>query len=112
VATATLAMEAAPAHTTVGLICRTAGIRPIEVSLVIGHTVISSVVSARLRDAGADVPVRVGQSWLDSRELRLDLTDPRAVRHELRLRTVRKDLTFDGVLWRGGMRRWVRCREN
>lgn len=112
VAIALVALVSAPAHSTGGLVCRTAGVRPSEVSLVIGHTVVSSVVSARLRDGGVDVPVRVGQSWMDSRELRLDLVDPNALRHEARLRVKRKDVTFDGTLWRGGKRRWVRCREN
>ena len=83
-----------------------------EVSLVVSHTMVPSIIAARLRDRGAEVPVRVGQSWLDSDELRLDLVDPLALRHELRLRVVRRGVTFDGTLWRDGKRRWVRCREN
>lgn len=101
-----------PAHATGGLLCSTAGARPIDVSLVIGHTAVSSVVSARLTDAGANVPVIVAQSWLDSNEIRLDLTDGNAVRHELRLRARRNGQVYDGSLWRHGKRRWVRCRES
>src|SRR5215208_1373407 len=98
---------AAPAHATGGLLCRTGGSHPIEVGLVIGHTVASSIVSARLRDGGAEVPVHIAHSWLDANELRLDLVDSNAIRHELRLRAKRKRLTYDGSVWRGSNRRWI-----
>jgi hypothetical protein len=102
---------AAPAHATGGLVCETAGANPIEVSLVISHTVVSSVVSARLTEAGKEVPVIVAQAWLDPDEVRLDLTDGNALRHELRLRARRSGDRYDGSLWHHGKRRWVRCRE-
>lgn len=108
---AALAAASAPAAATGGLVCRTADARPIDVSLVIGHTAVPSVVSARLRDGGAAVPVQVAQAWLEANEFRLDLVDPNAVRHELRLRAKRNGRTYDGTLWRGGKARWVRCRE-
>lgn len=111
IASPLLALSATPAQATGGLVCRTAGERPIEVSLVIGHTVVSSVVSARLVDGSEQVPVAVAQAWLEPDELRLDLVDPQALRHELRLRAKRNGRTLDGTLWRGGKRRWVRCRE-
>jgi hypothetical protein len=101
-----------PAHATGGLVCATAGANPIEVSLVVSRTVVSAVVSARLRDKGRDVPVIVAQSWLEPNEVRLDLTDGNALRHELRLRAKRKGSAYDGSLWRHGHRRWVRCRES
>jgi len=104
-------LAATPAHASGGLICRTAGARPLEVSLVIGHTAVSSLVSARLSDGGRDVPVTIAQSWLDSNELRLDLVDRNAARHEARLRVRRTGQFYDGSIWRGGQRRWVRCRE-
>jgi hypothetical protein len=102
---------AAPAHATGGLLCRTAGQNPTEVSLVISHTAVASVVSARLTASSRSIPVTVAQSWLDQDEFRLDLTDPNAVRHELRLRTKANGPFYDGSLWRGGKRQWVRCRE-
>jgi hypothetical protein len=102
---------ASTAHATGGLICRTAGARPLEVSLVVGHTAVSSVVSARLRDDGRSVPVTVAQSWLEPSELRLDLADPNATRREARLVTKNNGRFYDGSIWRGGQRRWVRCRE-
>jgi hypothetical protein len=111
-ALALLAMfGAAPAQATGGLICSTAGARPIHVALVISHTAVSSVVSARLTDNRREVPVAVAQSWLEPNELRLDLTDRNAVRHELRLRAKRNGDVYDGSIWRGGQRRWARCRE-
>jgi hypothetical protein len=107
-----LSMIAAPAYATGGLTCRTPDPRPIELSLVISHTIVPSVVSASLREGRSNVPVRVAQSWLDRTELRLDLVDPNALRHELRLRAKRNGQTFDGSLWRNGKKRWVRCRES
>ena len=100
-----------PAYATGGLVCRTAGDPPIEVALVISHTAVSAVVSARLSDNGRDVPVSVAQSWLEPGLVRLDLADKNAVRHELRLRASRNGDFYDGSLWRRGQRHWVRCRE-
>lgn len=106
-----LLLAASPATATGGLICRTAGARPIEVALVVSHTAVSAVVSARLTDNGRQVPVAVAQSWLEPNEVRLDLTDRNAMRHELRLRARRNGSVYDGSIWRFGHRRWVRCRE-
>ena len=103
---------AAPAHATGGLTCSTAGTRSVEAALVISHTTVPSIVSARLTDAGRNVPVRVAQSWLEPGEIRLDLVDPNAARHELRLRAKWNGRTFDGSIWRNAKRSWVRCRES
>lgn len=104
-------MVAAPAHATGGLFCRTSGANPVELSVVVSHTVVASVVTARLRDKGIRVPVAVAQSWLDPGEFRIDLMDPNATRHELRLRARLKGDAYAGSIWRGGQRRSVRCRE-
>ena len=104
-------LAATPAQATGGLVCRTAGSRPVEVALVISHTAVSAVISARLTDNRRDVPVSVAQSWLEPGEVRLDLVDKNAVRHELRLRAKKNGSFYDGSLWRHGQRRWVRCRE-
>ncbi len=103
---------ATPAYATGGLVCRTAGTHPIEVALVISHTVVPSAVSARFTEYGRDTPVRVAQSWFEPREIRLDLVDPQAQRHELRLRAQRNGRFYDGSIWRNAKRRWVRCRES
>ncbi len=103
---------AAPAHASGGLLCRTAGARPIDLRLVISHTAVSTVVSARLTDAGREVPVALAQSWIEPGEVRVDLVDRNAQRHELRLRARKNGRAYDGSLWRGGRRHWVRCRES
>ena len=51
-----LAFAATPAEATGGLICRTSGQRPLEIALVVGHTAVSAIVSARLSDNGRNVP--------------------------------------------------------
>jgi len=102
---------ARPAHATGGLICATAGQDRIYVALVISHTAVPSVVSARFSERGRDLPVTTAQSWLDEKEIRLDLVDRNASRHEARLRAVRNGSAYDGSIWRHGKRRWVRCRE-
>src|SRR4051812_23075908 len=97
---------AAPAHATGGLTCSTAGSRSVEAALVISHTAVASIVSARLTDAGRNIPVRVAQSWLEPSEVRVDLVDPNAMRHELRLRAKWNGRTYDGSIWRNAKRSW------
>ena len=103
---------ATSAHATSGLTCDTAGPHPISVQMVIGETAVSSIVQARLTIDGKNLPVIVAQSWLEPSEVRLDLVDPGAGRHELRLRAKANGLFYDGSIWRGGQRRWIRCRES
>lgn len=109
-----LALVAAPAHATGGFTCRTAGPRPIVVSIGFGHTPGSPLLadSTRLVDNGRNVPVSAPQWWLDDKELRLLLTDPNAIRREAIVKARRSGPIYDGSLWRGGKRRWVRCRES
>ena len=102
---------AAPAGATGGLICRTAGPRPIEISMAVSHTIVPTILSARVRESGRAVVAYLAQAWLDPAELRLDLVDGNAMRRELRLRAVKKGVFYDGAIWRKGQRRWVRCRE-
>lgn len=102
---------ATPAYATGGLVCRTAGAQPTEVAIVIGHAAMSSVVSARLTENRRVIPVGIAQSWLEPDEVRLDLTNGNATRHELRLKARRNGRFYDGSIWRLGQRRWVRCRE-
>jgi hypothetical protein len=102
---------ATPVFATGGMICRTAGTQPIEIALVISHTAVPSIVSARLTEYGREIPVSVAQSWLEPKEVRLDLTDKQALRQEARLLVQANGRVYDGSLWRSGKRRWVRCRE-
>ena len=102
---------ASPAYATSSLLCSTAGANPIEVHLVIGNNAVSAIFQARLIDKGRNIPVTVAQSWLERNEVRADLVDPNIERHELRLRAKLRGKYYDGSIWRGGKRRWVRCRE-
>ena len=101
----------AAAQATGGLVCRTAGAAPIEVSVGFGHVPGSPLIATRLVDNGRQVPVTAPQWWLDRTEVRLLLASPHALRQELLLRARRNGHVFDGSVWRGGKRRWVRCRE-
>ena len=105
---------AGTANATGGLSCKTAGPRPTTLALVVSHTVVPTIVSARLHEAGRNIAVVIAQSWLDPDEIRVDLTDSNAMRHEARLRASWRPASrsYDGSLWRNGKRRWVRCRES
>ena len=104
-----LLLAAAPAHATGGMICRSAAG---EVTLTIGHGAASVIVAARLTAAGRPIPTSIAQSWIDRNEIRLDLTDPNAMRIEARLRARRTGQVYEGALARRGTApRWVRCRE-
>ena len=103
---------AAPAHATGGLVCRTAGARPIMVSLGFGHVPGSPLILTQLTDSGSNVPVTAAQWWLDNQEVRILLISPGAQKQELLLRAKRNGYVYDGALWRSGKRRWVRCRED
>lgn len=110
-AAATAAL-AAPALASGGLVCRTAGPRPIEVSVGIGHVAGSPLILTRVMDNGREVPVRQAQWWLDNSEVRLLLIAPDAHREELVLRARRNGHVYDGSMWRGAKRRWTRCQGN
>lgn len=68
VAVLLFALLAAPAGATGGFVCRTAGARPIEISLGFGHAPGAPLIATatRLRDNGRDIPVTVPQWWLDT----------------------------------------------
>ena len=106
------AVIASPAYATGGFVCRTSGPKPIEVALGFGHVPGAPLILTRLRDNGRNIPVNAPQWWLDNSELRLVLADPSAMRRELILKARRNGYVYDGSLWRGGKRRWVRCRED
>ena len=107
-----LVLPASPALATGGLVCRTAGSAPIELSVGFGHVPGSPLILTRLTDDGRVVPVQSAQWWLDNREMRLVLVDRGAMREELVLRARRNGHVYDGSVVRGGRSRWVRCRED
>jgi hypothetical protein len=103
----------APAHATGGFLCRTAGVRPIQASVGFGHAAGAPLLqdATRLTDNGRNVPVTAPQWWFDGTELRLLLADTAGMRREAIIKARRNGHSFDGSLWRGGKRYWVRCRE-
>ena len=103
---------ATPAMAAGGLSCRTAAPRPLQVDLTFGHVFGTPLVASRLMEGGRNIPVEHPQWWLDRNEVRLVLTAPQASREELRLIARRAGSVYDGSIWRGGKRRWVRCRES
>ena len=107
-----LVLSASPALATGGLVCRTAGAAPLQVSVGFGHVPGSPLILARLTDNGRPVPSQSAQWWLDNREMRLVLTSPNAMREELVLRARRDGHVYDGSVVRDGRSRWVRCRED
>ena len=110
-AIALLVLGSTSALATGGFVCRTAGSRPVEVSLGFGHVPGSPLILTRLTDNGRQVPVQSAQWWLDNSELRLVLVGPHAMREEIVIRARRNRHFYDGSLWRNGLQKWVRCRE-
>ena len=107
-----LSAFATPALATGGMTCRTAGPQPVKVTVGFGHVPGAPIILSRLIDDGRNVPVSAPQWWLDNREVRLVLASPAATRQELVLKAVRNGRVYDGSIWRGGKRRWVRCNES
>ena len=107
-----LLLFSTPSHATGGLVCRTVGAKPIELSVGFGHVPGSPLILTRLVDTGRNVPVSAAQWWLDNQEVRLLLIGSNAMKQELLLRAKRNGYTYDGSIWRSGKRRWVRCRED
>ena len=109
---ALIAFGATSAQASGGLTCRTGGPHPVEVALGFGHVPGAPLVGRRLLDSGRNVPVKDAQWWLDQNEVRVLLISPGAEREEVRVHAKRQGRAYDGSLWRGGQRRWVRCRES
>ena len=111
------AFVSSPAFATGGFECRATDRSGISVSGVIGHGIASPLVSVwlvegrrTLSTAGERPMLAIGQSWIDSREIRLDLVDAQGLRHEAQLRAkwmVRNQ--GSGTLIRNGRRHPVRC---
>lgn len=105
-------LAASPAQATGGLTCKTAGPRPVEVSIGFGHVVGAPLIGTRLIDNGRVIAVTSPQWWLEQSELRLLLANAASTQQEALIRARRNGHVYDGTLLRGGKRRWVRCRES
>lgn len=104
---------ATPGYATGGMVCQTAGPRPIRVSIGFGHAPGAPLLAdaTRLTENGRNIPVTAPQWWLDNSELRILLSDRGAMRREAIIKTRRNGAAYDGSIWRNGQRRWIRCRE-
>ena len=107
-----LLVVAGPAFATSGYSCTTEGDAPISVDIVIGHAAGPAIAQVRLTENGrtlstadADPQLMIAQSWIDDKEVRIDLVDANAERYEARLR-VRNS---KGTLERGGKTYRVVC---
>lgn len=116
-AIALLACAATPAAATGGYVCTTEGSAPIEVAIVTGHGVAPMIAQVRLTEGertlstAGDAPgLAILQSWIDEREIRLDLTDPGVRGYEARVRAETTGaLEARGTLERGGKTYRLRC---
>jgi len=112
-----LLASAAPALATGGFDCRATDNSGLGLAGTTGRVVITPLVGARLtigqQTLATDDPepaIVVGQSWIDDREIRIDLVDPNFERIEaqLRARIVRPGIAT-GTLVREGRTHPVRC---
>ena len=112
-----LLVAASPALATGGFDCRTTDGSDIGLSGTIGHVAGSPLVAATLRlgervlATATDRPqIAIGRSWIDAREIRVDLVDPQATRFEAELRArIMTRLGATGTLRRDGRTHPVRC---
>jgi hypothetical protein len=106
---------AAPALATGGFDCRTTDGSAIRVSVTIGHGIVNPLVGARLvvgqrtlSTDGQNPEIAIGQSWIDAREIRVDLIDPPATRFEAQIRILTRPAAT-GTLVRAGRTHPVQC---
>ena len=106
-----------PALATGGFDCRTTDGSGITVGGTLGRGAGNPLVGARLRlgdrtlsTSDEQPQIAVGQSWIDEREIRLDLIDPQGLRFEARLRArIAPRSGATGTLLRDGRSHPVRC---
>ncbi len=109
---------ASPALATGGFDCRTTDGSNILMSGTIGRVIGAPLVAAHLRigdqptlsTTDPEPRFAIVRSWIDEREIRVDLADPGAERFEaqLRARTTMRG-TANGTLVRAGVTHPVRC---
>ena len=112
-----LLLAATPAFATGGFDCRTTDRSGIRMSGTIGHVAGSPLVAAqlhlgsrRLSTTGPEPQAAIGRSWIDSREIRVDLIDAQATRFEAQLRArIMTRTGATGTLARDGETHPVRC---
>jgi hypothetical protein len=107
---------AAPALATGGFDCRATDGSNIGISGSLGRVVGNPLLGASLQlgertlsTAGDRPEIAVGRSWIDEREIRVDLIDPQALRFEAQLRARMTRSGATGTLVREGRTYRVRC---
>ena len=108
-----LAMPAA-ASATGGLTAAPPALRPVEVALGFGHVAGSALIldpPDRWQAQGPGAGARNGGSTIASCALDPDRPAGAAAAKCI-VKAKRNGRTYDGDLWRGGKRHWVRCRES
>lgn len=114
---APLLLAAAPALATGGFDCRATDGSGVALTGTVGHLLTSPLVAARLKAGGrtlstsGEAPeIMIGRSWIDAREIRVDLVDANAIRFEAQLRArIGARGNAIGTLRRGGTTHPVRC---
>ena len=112
-----LLLAATPAFATGGFDCRTTDRSNIVMSGTIGRVIGSPLVAAHLRlgdralsTTDPEPPLVIARSWIDARELRVDLADPQVERFEAQLRArIGRRGGATGTLVRDGVTHPVRC---
>ena len=112
-----LACAASPALATGGFECRAEDRSGLVLRGAVGHVIGSPLISAQLvtrtatyATAGSRPQLAIGRSWIDEREIRVDLVDLQATRFEaqLRARIMLRNQAV-GTLVRAGRTHPVRC---
>jgi hypothetical protein len=112
-----LLFMATPAFATGGFDCRTTDRSGIMLSGTIGRVIGTPLVAAHLRlgeetysTTDPEPRIAIARSWIDAREIRVDLVDPQAERFEAELRArIMLGGRATGTLVRRGVTHPVRC---
>ena len=82
-----------PAMATQAMVCEGKGA---SITMLIGNAAVPGLVNAELMSGGAAVPSAVARSWLDDKQMMIDLADPEQMAVIASLR-----LTYGKRAWRG-----------
>ena len=111
-----LALLASPAFATGGFHCRATDGSGLAMSGTIGHVIAAPLVGASLHleertlsTTDQSAQISIGRSWIDEREIRVDLVDANFERFEAQLRARVTRNGAVGTLVRNGRSHRVRC---
>lgn len=112
-----LLLASTPAFATGGFDCRTTDRSDIMLSGTIGRVIGTPLVAAHLRigertlgTIDPEPQVAIARSWIDEREIKVDLVDPQTERFAAQLRArITRSGRATGTLVRDGVTHPVRC---